>query len=106
MGSLDTQCSKYFGTDGNHHYMMGHAQLVCLMMGGIHTIAYLVVMSLWVYHFQTVAIVNYMKKQAGPDSVPLYSGHDLENFINNFDVSIVGKCFVLALKCVFISSLD
>ncbi|KAI2652675.1 Protein disulfide-isomerase A3 [Labeo rohita] len=35
-------------------------------------------------------IVNYMKKQAGPDSVPLHSEHDLENFINNFDASIVG----------------
>uniref|UniRef100_A0A8C1JRM1 Protein disulfide-isomerase A3 n=1 Tax=Cyprinus carpio TaxID=7962 RepID=A0A8C1JRM1_CYPCA len=35
-------------------------------------------------------IVNYMKKLAGPDSVPLHSEHDLENFINNFDASIVG----------------
>uniref|UniRef100_A0A8C2DZ52 Protein disulfide-isomerase n=1 Tax=Cyprinus carpio TaxID=7962 RepID=A0A8C2DZ52_CYPCA len=35
-------------------------------------------------------IVNYMKKQAGPDSVPLHSEHDLENFINSFDASIVG----------------
>uniref|UniRef100_A0A8C2F1L0 Protein disulfide-isomerase A3 n=1 Tax=Cyprinus carpio TaxID=7962 RepID=A0A8C2F1L0_CYPCA len=46
-------------------------------------------------------IVNYMKKLAGPDSVPLHSEHDLENFINNFDASIVGKCFLLALKSVY-----
>ncbi|XP_043073950.1 protein disulfide isomerase family A, member 8 [Puntigrus tetrazona] len=35
-------------------------------------------------------IVSYMKKQAGPDSVPLHNELDLENFINNFDASIVG----------------
>lgn len=72
--------------------MTGHAQLVCLMMCGINAIANLLVMSLWVYHFQTEGIVNYMKKLAGPDSVPLHSEHDLENFINSFDASIVGKC--------------
>lgn len=44
------------------------------------------------YNFQTDGIVNYMKNQAGPDSVPLQSEHDLENFINNFDASVVGKC--------------
>ncbi len=71
---------------------MGHAQLVCLMTCDISTEANLVVMSLWVYDFQTEGIVSYMKKQAGPDSVPLHGGHDLEHFINNFDASIVGKC--------------
>uniref|UniRef100_A0A672NBF7 protein disulfide-isomerase n=1 Tax=Sinocyclocheilus grahami TaxID=75366 RepID=A0A672NBF7_SINGR len=90
MGSLDTQRSKYFGTDRNLLHMMGHAQLVCLMMCGINAIADLLVMPLWVYHFQTEGIVNHMKKLAGPDSVPLHSEHDLENFINNFDASIVG----------------
>ncbi|XP_073714233.1 protein disulfide isomerase family A, member 8 [Misgurnus anguillicaudatus] len=35
-------------------------------------------------------IVSYMKKQAGPDSVTLHSEYDLENFINNFDASVVG----------------
>lgn len=49
------------------------------------------------YNFQTDGIVNYMKKQAGPDSVLLQSEHDLENFINNFDASVVGKCVLLAL---------
>lgn len=34
-----------------------------------------------------------MKKHAGPDSVPLHSEYDLENFINNFDASVVGKLF-------------
>lgn len=31
MGSLDTQHSKYFGTDRNRHCMMGHAQLVFIL---------------------------------------------------------------------------
>nr|NP_001003517.1 protein disulfide isomerase family A, member 8 precursor [Danio rerio]AAH77131.1 Zgc:100906 [Danio rerio] len=35
-------------------------------------------------------IVDYMKKQAGPDSVLLHSELDLEKFINHFDASVVG----------------
>lgn len=61
-------------------------------MCAVNTITDLLVMSLWVYNFQIDGIVNYMKKQAGPDSVPVHSEHDLENFINSFDASIVGKC--------------
>uniref|UniRef100_A0A6Q2Y5Y7 Protein disulfide-isomerase n=1 Tax=Esox lucius TaxID=8010 RepID=A0A6Q2Y5Y7_ESOLU len=35
-------------------------------------------------------IVNYMKKQAGPNSVTLHSEADLESFIDHFDASVVG----------------
>uniref|UniRef100_A0A8B9L2H9 Protein disulfide-isomerase A3 n=1 Tax=Astyanax mexicanus TaxID=7994 RepID=A0A8B9L2H9_ASTMX len=35
-------------------------------------------------------IVSYMKKQAGPSSVPLHSEADLDSFINTFDASVVG----------------
>ncbi|XP_064201545.1 protein disulfide isomerase family A, member 7 [Anguilla rostrata] len=35
-------------------------------------------------------IVSYMKKQAGPSSVPLRSEEDLDSFINHFDASVVG----------------
>lgn len=35
-------------------------------------------------------IVSYMKKQAGPSSVPLHNGRDLDAFVNNFDASVVG----------------
>ncbi|KAI4893266.1 hypothetical protein NFI96_019665, partial [Prochilodus magdalenae] len=35
-------------------------------------------------------IVSYMKKQAGPSSVPLHNEADLDSFINTFDASIVG----------------
>uniref|UniRef100_A0AAR2J850 Thioredoxin domain-containing protein n=1 Tax=Pygocentrus nattereri TaxID=42514 RepID=A0AAR2J850_PYGNA len=35
-------------------------------------------------------IVDYMKKQAGPDSVSLHNEKDLETFINHFDASVVG----------------
>lgn len=41
--------------------------------------------------------MNYMKNQAGPDSVPLQSEQDLENFLNNFDASVVGKYILLAI---------
>ncbi|XP_036001321.1 protein disulfide-isomerase A3 [Fundulus heteroclitus] len=35
-------------------------------------------------------IYNYMKKQSGPDSVHLKSKEDLQDFVNNYDASIVG----------------
>ncbi|KAJ8273537.1 hypothetical protein GJAV_G00102730 [Gymnothorax javanicus] len=35
-------------------------------------------------------IVSYMKKQAGPSSVPLRNEEDLDSFINHFDASVVG----------------
>ncbi|KAL6457538.1 hypothetical protein MHYP_G00345010 [Metynnis hypsauchen] len=35
-------------------------------------------------------IVDYMKKQAGPDSVSLHSVKDLETFVDHFDASVVG----------------
>ncbi|XP_072535579.1 protein disulfide isomerase family A, member 7 [Salminus brasiliensis] len=35
-------------------------------------------------------IVSYMKKQAGPSSVPLHSEADLDSFINTFEASVVG----------------
>ncbi|XP_030644331.1 protein disulfide isomerase family A, member 8 [Chanos chanos] len=35
-------------------------------------------------------IVSYMKKQAGPNSLPLHSERDLDSFINHFDASVVG----------------
>ncbi|KAJ8335149.1 hypothetical protein SKAU_G00407880 [Synaphobranchus kaupii] len=35
-------------------------------------------------------IVSYMKKQAGPSSVPLNSEEDMDSFINHFDASVVG----------------
>ncbi|XP_048883078.1 protein disulfide isomerase family A, member 7 isoform X2 [Brienomyrus brachyistius] len=35
-------------------------------------------------------IVSYMKKQAGPSSVPLHSEEELNSFINHFDASVVG----------------
>ncbi|XP_036418541.1 protein disulfide isomerase family A, member 8 [Colossoma macropomum] len=35
-------------------------------------------------------IVDYMKKQAGPDSVSLHNEKDLETFVNHFDASVVG----------------
>uniref|UniRef100_A0A8B9RJ15 protein disulfide-isomerase n=1 Tax=Astyanax mexicanus TaxID=7994 RepID=A0A8B9RJ15_ASTMX len=40
-------------------------------------------------------IVSYMKKQAGPSSVPLHSEADLDSFINTFDASVVGELFGL-----------
>lgn len=41
-------------------------------------------------------IYNYMKKQSGPDSVHLKSKEDLQNFVNNYDASIVGMTAVIA----------
>uniref|UniRef100_A0A8B9JT34 Protein disulfide-isomerase A3 n=1 Tax=Astyanax mexicanus TaxID=7994 RepID=A0A8B9JT34_ASTMX len=37
-----------------------------------------------------VGIVDQMKKQAGPDSVPLHNEKDLETFVNHYDASVVG----------------
>uniref|UniRef100_A0A4W5N3S6 Protein disulfide-isomerase n=1 Tax=Hucho hucho TaxID=62062 RepID=A0A4W5N3S6_9TELE len=36
-------------------------------------------------------IVSYMKKQAGPSSVPLHNERDLDAFVNNFEASVVGE---------------
>uniref|UniRef100_A0A8C7G8W8 Protein disulfide-isomerase n=1 Tax=Oncorhynchus kisutch TaxID=8019 RepID=A0A8C7G8W8_ONCKI len=35
-------------------------------------------------------IVSYMKKQAGPSSVPLHNERDLDAFVNHFEASVVG----------------
>ncbi|XP_051577765.1 protein disulfide isomerase family A, member 7 [Myxocyprinus asiaticus] len=35
-------------------------------------------------------IVSYMKKQAGPSSVALLSGADLDSFVDNYEASVVG----------------
>ncbi|XP_067093619.1 protein disulfide isomerase family A, member 7 [Osmerus mordax] len=35
-------------------------------------------------------IVSFMKKQAGPSSVPLHTEEALNNFVNNFEASVVG----------------
>ena len=32
-----------------------------------------------------------MKKQAGPSSVPLHTEEALNNFVNNFEASVVGE---------------
>lgn len=39
----------------------------------------------------TAGIVSYMKKHAGPSSVPLHSGEDLDSFVDNFEASVVGE---------------
>uniref|UniRef100_A0A8B9L557 Protein disulfide-isomerase A3 n=1 Tax=Astyanax mexicanus TaxID=7994 RepID=A0A8B9L557_ASTMX len=44
-------------------------------------------------------IVSYMKKQAGPSSVPLHSEADLDSFINTFDASVVA---VLSLSIILL----
>lgn len=92
MGSMDTQHSKYFVTDRNHLRMMGRAQLVSFIF--VLNDACQMLIYWWCHTSQTDGIVDYMKKQAGPDSVPLHSEHDLEKFINHFDASVVGKCIL------------
>uniref|UniRef100_A0A8B9JTI6 protein disulfide-isomerase n=1 Tax=Astyanax mexicanus TaxID=7994 RepID=A0A8B9JTI6_ASTMX len=42
-----------------------------------------------------VGIVDQMKKQAGPDSVPLHNEKDLETFVNHYDASVVGEYITL-----------
>lgn len=42
-------------------------------------------------HVPIDGIVSYMKKQAGPSSIPLHNGRDLDAFVNNFDASVVGE---------------
>uniref|UniRef100_A0A4W4GBN5 Protein disulfide-isomerase A3 n=1 Tax=Electrophorus electricus TaxID=8005 RepID=A0A4W4GBN5_ELEEL len=43
-------------------------------------------------------IVSYMKKQAGPSSVPLHSEAEVDYFINSFEASIVGELCVLLFR--------
>uniref|UniRef100_A0A3B1II08 protein disulfide-isomerase n=1 Tax=Astyanax mexicanus TaxID=7994 RepID=A0A3B1II08_ASTMX len=38
---------------------------------------------------RSAGIVDQMKKQAGPDSVPLHNEKDLETFVNHYDASVV-----------------
>ncbi|MEQ2180469.1 hypothetical protein GOODEAATRI_001520 [Goodea atripinnis] len=51
-------------------------------------------------------IYNYMKKQTGPDSVHLKSKEDLQNFVSNYDASIVGKTAVTACLLGFAADLQ
>uniref|UniRef100_A0A673Y9E0 protein disulfide-isomerase n=1 Tax=Salmo trutta TaxID=8032 RepID=A0A673Y9E0_SALTR len=42
-------------------------------------------------------IVSFMKKQAGPSSIPLHNERDLDAFINNLEASVVGESFSLTV---------
>lgn len=45
-------------------------------------------------------IVSFMKKQAGPSSIPLHNERDLDAFINNFEASVVGE-FTLSITAKY-----